>query len=102
MIYNNLIRVPTRDDEICPDRRTLEPDAFDVKVGGILCVEENWSEISIARVLGESECRYPNQTGKTYQNFSASKAIIPCLSVSIQDTRAKDLDVLTTPFPEGN
>jgi hypothetical protein len=37
-----------------------------------------------------------------YQNLQACKGIVPSLAISIQSTLAEDLDVLATPYPEGN
>lgn len=37
-----------------------------------------------------------------YQDLLPSKFIIPFLSIAVQHTTSEDLDVLTTPAPEGD
>lgn len=38
-------------DEVGPDRRAGEADTLDVEVGGVLCIEENGSEVGVVGVL---------------------------------------------------
>lgn len=38
----------------------------------------------------------------SYQNLTSCKRVVPGLSIAVQSTMAKDLDVLSSPNPEGN
>lgn len=38
-------------DEVSPDRRAGESDTLNVEVGGVLCIEENRSEIGVVGIL---------------------------------------------------
>ena len=38
----------------------------------------------------------------THKNFQTGKAVVPSLTVAVQSSLAEDLDVLSTPDPEGN
>lgn len=38
-------------NEVSPDRRAGESDTLNEEVGGVLCIEEDWSEVGVVRVL---------------------------------------------------
>lgn len=42
----------------------------------------------------------PHLDGSAYQDFLPGKLIIPLLTIPIEGALSKDLDILTTPYPE--
>jgi hypothetical protein len=38
----------------------------------------------------------------TYQDLAASKAVVPCLAITVHRSFTVNLDVLTTPYHEGD
>ena len=90
------------DEEVGPARRVQLSNSLDRYAGSVVCQEENWAVVVIIVVLHtyQQETSFSSALF-TYQNLPPSKVIVPLLSITVHSTLPKDLDILTTPNPEG-
>ena len=94
-------------EKVCPARRVQLRDALDRDTGCVIGEEEDGTVECVVRVLLLlSLSAYSFLAGMyvdvAYQNLLSSKLIIPFLPIAVQHTTPEDLDVLTTPAPEGD
>ena len=94
-------------EKVRPARRVQLRDALDRDTGCVIGEEEDGTVECVVRVLLLlSLSAYSFLAGiyvdVAYQNLLSSKLIIPFLPIAVQHTTPEDLDVLTTPAPEGD
>lgn len=94
-------------EKVRPARRVQLRDALDRDAGCVIGEEEDGAVESVIRVLPSlPSLAYfmlaGEYTGVTYQDLLPGKFIIPFLPIAVQHTTPEDLDVLTTPAPEGD
>lgn len=80
----------------------MEPYTLNIEICSVLGIEQDWAIVGVIRVLELGQLGAAQVRFEAYQNFQSGKPVVPGLAISVEDSRAKDLDILSTPLPKGD